>query len=234
MTKRKPVTYDEILKRLKSHADPDAVAGMARFGIKGAKVLGVKIPVLRKMARECGRDHRLAGRLWREDCRETRILAAMIDDPKAVTESQMERWAGGFDSWEVCDQACMNLFWLTPFAYEKAVEWAAREGEFVKRAGFALMAVLAWKDKKAPDGKLAEFLPVIEREAGDKRNFVKKAVNWALRQIGKRNPALNKKAVAAAKKIAKQDSPAAKWVASDALRELTGEAVRKRLRGKRR
>ncbi len=228
------MTFFAVLKGLKSHADPEAAAGMARFGITGAKIYGVKIPVLRKMAKEIGKDHRLAARLWKENVRETRVLAGMIDDPEAVTGAQMDRWAKAFDSWEVCDQACMNLFWLTPFAYPKAVEWSGRDREFLKRAGFALMAVLAWKDKNAPDAKLAKFLPVIEREAGDGRNFVKKAVNWALRQIGKRNLALNRKAVATARRMAKQGSPAASWVASDAIRELTGAAVQKRLRaGKR-
>ena len=143
----------------------------------------------------------------------------------------MERWARDFDSWDVCDQVCMNLFDRTPFAYEKAVEWGSREQEFVKRAGFALMAVLALHDKRAPDSKLARFLPAIKRESTDERNFVRKAVNWALRQIGKRSRGLNRKAVAAAKVIAGKDSKAARWIAKDALRELTGEKVQGRLRG---
>ncbi len=141
----------------------------------------------------------------------------------------MERWARGFDSWDVCDQVCMNLFDRTPFAYDKAVEWSSRGREFVKRAGFALMAALALHDKRAPDSKLARFLSAIKRESTDERNFVRKAVNWALRQIGKRSRTLNRKAVAAAKVIAKKDSKAARWIAKDALRELTGEKVRKRL-----
>lgn len=153
----------------------------------------------------------------------------MIDYPRAVTLSQMESWAGGFDSWEVCDQCCENLFDKTGFAYRKAMECSARDGEFVKRAGFVLMACLAVHDKKAGDAELAKFLPVIERESTDGRDFVKKAVNWALRQIGKRNTELNTLALAAAKRVARQDSKAAKWIASDALRELTSGEVRGRV-----
>ena len=222
----------KILARLKSLSNPEAVAGMARFGINPENTLGVSIPNLRKLAGEIGKDHELAGELWDSGIHEARILAGMVDNPKAVDENQAEAWVRDFDSWDVCDQVCMNLFWLTPFAYQKCYEWSSEEEEFVKRAGFALMSRLAWSDKKAADQEFIKFLPVIKREATDERNFVKKAVNWALRQIGKRNLALNKHAVKMAREIHKLDSKSAKWIAADALKELEGEAVQARLRKK--
>jgi 3-methyladenine DNA glycosylase AlkD len=155
-----------------------------------------------------------------------------VDEPAKVTEAQLERWARDFDSWDICDGVCSNLFDRTPFARGKAIEWSARREEYVKRAGFVLMAALAVHDKKAPDALFREFLPLIEREATDERNFVKKAVNWALRQIGKRNGALNRDAIAAAKRIRRIDSKAARWIAADALRELQSAAVQERLKGK--
>ena len=223
------LTYEEILDRLRAAAAPDAVAGMARYGIVGAEVFGVKVPVLRAMAKEAGRDHTLALRLWAYPSRETRILATMVDRPPWVDEAQMEAWAADFDSWEVCDQACGNLFAHTPFAYAKALAWSARPEEFVKRAGFVLMADLAHRDQKTSDAALLACLPIIEREAADGRNFVKKAVNWALRDIGKRNAALNVAAVATAERLIVQPSPAARWNGRDARRELTSDAVLARL-----
>ena len=154
----------------------------------------------------------------------------MIDEKEKVTEKQMDSWAKDFDSWDVCDQVCMNLFDRTEFAFSKAIEWSSRKEEFVKRAGFALMASLAFHDKKAKNEKFMKFLPLIKKQSIDERNFVKKAVNWALRQIGKRNKKLNKEAVKTAREIQKIDSKSAKWIASDALKELTGKAVQKRLR----
>jgi len=223
--------YKEILKRLKSLSDPKAVEGMARFGINPKNTYGVSIPNLRMISKEIGRDHSLAQQLWSSGIHEARILAGMIDDPGMVTEEQMESWVKDFDSWDVCDQCCSNLFDKTEFAYQKAFEWSERNEEFVKRAGFVLMATLAVHDKKATDEELLKFLPLIKRESTDDRNFVKKAVNWALRQIGKRNVSLNKAAIKTAKKIQGIDSKSARWIASDALRELTSEAVQKRLRG---
>ncbi len=221
--------YDDILKKLKSLAKPEAVEGMAKYGITAKSAYGVSIPNLRKMAKEIGVNHDLAQQLWASDIRETRILASMIDDPKMVTEEQMERWVKDFDYWEICDQCCMNLFGKTKLAYQKCVEWSSREEEFVKRAGFVLMARLAVSDKKADDEQFERFLPLIKREATDNRNFVKKAVNWALRQVGKRNLTLNRKAIETAKEIQKMDSRSAKWIASDAIRELTSERVQERL-----
>ncbi len=224
--------YDDILKKLKSLSDPKAVEGMARFGINPENTFGVSIPNLRQIAKETGRDHALAQQLWASAIHEARILASMIDDPKMVTEEQMERWVKDFDSWDVCDQCCMNLFEKTKFAYQKAVEWSSNDKEFIKRTGFVLMARLAVSDKKADDRQFEPFLPIIKREASDNRNFVKKAVNWALRQIGKRNLNLNRKAIETAKEIQEIDSKSARWVASDALRELTGKAVLERLQAK--
>lgn len=203
---------------------------MARFGINPDRALGVRIPDLRWLAKQVGTDHSLALGLWKTGIHEARILASMIDDPGAVTERQMESWAGDFDSWDLCDQCCGNLFDRTPFAYGKAVEWASRDEEFIKRAGFALMAWAAVHDKSADNRAFLEFLPVIERQANDDRNFVKKAVNWALRQIGKRNRRLNRAAVATARRLAKRaDARAARWIGTDAVRELTSEPVRARL-----
>jgi len=221
----------EILTRLRAQANPDSVAGMARYGINPQNTLGISIPALRKLAKEAGRDHALAQELWASGIHEARILAALVDDPRRVTPEQMDAWVEEFDSWDVCDQVCCNLFDRTPWAYEKAAAWSAREEEFVKRAGFALMAALAWHDKKSPDSALEAFLPLIQREAGDGRNYVKKAVNWALRQIGKRSRQLNALAVQAAQEMAQADSKAARWVAADALRELTSAAVQGRLKG---
>jgi len=221
--------FEEILIKLKSLSNPKAVAGMARFGINPKDTYGVSIPVLRKMAKQIGRKHLLAKKLWTLGIHETRILAGMIDPPEEVSEDQMEKWVKDFDSWDVCDQVCSNLFDKTKFAHKKAIEWSKRREEFVKRAGFVLMAALAVHDKETGDKEFLKFLPIIKREATDDRNFVKKAVNWALRQIGKRNSALNKIAIQTAKEIQKIDSKSARWIASDAIRELTSEAVRKKL-----
>lgn len=222
--------YKEILKQLRSLSNPEAVAGMARFGINPKNTCGVSIPALRKMAKEIGKDHAIAQHLWSSGIHEARILAGMIDSPDDVTEEQMENWVKDLDSWDVCDQVCSNLFDKAEFAYQKAVEWSERGEEFIKRAGFVLMAALAVHDKKAEDKEFLKFLPIIKRESVDERNFVRKAVNWALRQIGKRNLSLNKAAIETAKEIQKMDSRSSKWIATDALRELTSEAVHRKLK----
>lgn len=206
---------------------------MARYGINPENTLGISIPALRAIARQAGKDHLLAARLWRSGIHEARLLACFTDEPDKVTSTQMDRWARDFDSWDVCDQCCSNLFDKTSMAYIKAVQWSSRKEEFVKRAGFTLMAALAVHDKQSGDEAFEEFLPLILREATDARNFVCKAVNWALRQIGKRNRRLNQKAIKTAKEIQKLDSKAARWIAADALRELTGEQVQERLRSQR-
>ena len=221
--------YSQIINELKTLCNPKAVEGMARFGINPENTYGVSIPNLRNMAKNIGVNHTLAQQLWASGIHEARILASMVDSPEMVTEEQIERWVMDFDSWDVCDQCCMNLLEKTKFAYQKAVEWSSNDNEFIKRAGFVLMARLAVSDKKAGDQQFDQFLPLIKREAGDNRNFVKKAVNWALRQIGKRNLNLNKRAIETAEEIQGMDFTSAKWIASDAIRELTSQAVQQRL-----
>jgi 3-methyladenine DNA glycosylase AlkD len=215
------MTYDEILREMKANANAANVEGMARYGINPKGTLGLSMPFLRTTAKHIGVDHALAARLWRSGIHEARILAALVDDPLLVTPAQMDSWTKDFDSWDVCDQVCGNLFDRTRHARRKAAAWARKTPEFERRAGFALMAALAWHDREATDDVFLGYLPVIERFAWDDRNFVRKAVNWALRNIGKRNRVLNKAAVACARRIARQDSSAARWVAKDALRELT-------------
>lgn len=226
-------TVAPILRKLRSHADPEAVKGMARYGITSGKVFGISAPILRAMAKEIGPNHTLALQLWSTGFLEARVLAALIEDPEAITEAQMERWAKDFDNWAICDTCCGSVFDRTPYAWGKAVAWSRRKEEFIKRAGFALMAWLAVHDKRADDKHFFRFLSIIKREANDERNFVKKAVNWALRQIGKRNIALNKLAVETARDIQRIGSSSGRWIASDALRELTSISVRVRLRKKR-
>ncbi len=222
--------YSDLIEHLESLADPKAVEGMAKFGIKPQRCYGISMPDLRDIAKVVGKDHDLAGYLWRNGSREARILASLIEDPKMVAEQQMEEWAGEFDYWEICDQVCINLFGKTSFAWQKSVEWSAREDESHKRAGFVLMTRMAISDKKAADEQFDQLFPLIKREAIDDRNMVKKAVNWALRQIGKRNLNLNAKAIELAEEIQQLDSKTARWIASDALKELKSEAVQKRLR----
>jgi len=220
----------EVIDELRGMGDAGAVAGMARYGIATGRAFGVSVPDLRARAKRLGRDHNLALDLWESGFHEARILASMVDLPEKVTERQMEKWVSEFDSWDVCDGCCGNLFDRTPYAYAKASEWSRRKEEFVKRAGFVLMAELAVHDKSAPDSAFTGFFDDIVRGSTDDRNFVKKAVNWALRQIGKRNRRLNTEALGVAGKIYELGTPGSRWVASDAVRELKSEAVRRRLR----
>ena len=206
-------TVEDVINKLKSLARPDQLEGMARFGIAVENRLGVSVPDMRKVAKEVGKDHQLALDLWKTGIAEARMLASMIDEPDKVTEQQMEDWVKGFNSWDVCDQVCDNLFQKTPLVWKKIIDWSEREEEFVKRAAFTLIACLAWHDKKAQDDKFLALFPLIIKAATDERNFVKKAVNWALRNIGKRNLNLNKAAINTAKEIKKLDSKAARWVA---------------------
>jgi 3-methyladenine DNA glycosylase AlkD len=220
------VNAGQVIAELRSKTNPKNIEGMARFGITAKNSLGISMVELRAMAKSLGKSHDLALTIWDSGIHEARILASLVDEPEAVTDAQMERWVTGFDSWDVCDQVCMNLFWKTARAYDAAIAWTDRDEEFVRRAGFALMAVLAWHDKDAPDKRFERFFPFIKKQATDERNFVKKAVNWALRQIGKRNVALNKKAIVVAREIQKQKASSARWIASDALRELTRGTIR--------
>jgi len=231
-----------ILRELRGLGSAASRAGMARYGINVESAFGVSIYELRKVAKRLGTDHRLAATLWATGNHEARLLACFVDDPAAVTPAQMEAWARDFDSWDLCDQATTSLFDQTPHAFGKAIAWAQREDAWIKRAGFALMAGLAWHDRGTPDAAFRRLLPLVERGATDERNFVKKAVNWALRNLGKRNPSLNRAAVACAERILaaanrrsggeRGGSPAdraARWVATDALRELRSAKIQARL-----
>jgi 3-methyladenine DNA glycosylase AlkD len=220
-----------VLAELRSLGSPGNVEGMGRFGMQTEQRLGVSVPDMRKLARQLGRDHHLALALWKSGIQEARIVAGMVAEPERLTESQMESWVLDLDSWDVCDQLCMNLLEKSPLALKKIHDWSKRDEEFVKRAAYALLACLARHDKAADDQQFIDLLPLIERGATDERNFVKKAVNWALRVIGKRNRNLNREALAVARRIAKLDSKAARWIASDAIRELESEKIRARLTG---
>ena len=225
-------TVDEVMEQLKSKAKEDQREGMARFAIVGDLRLGVSVPDMRKIAKDIGKDHQLALDLWETGVPEGMIVAGMIAEPEKLTEQQMEAWVVDINSWDICDQVCMNLFEKTPLAEKKIYEWSVREEEFVKRASYALIACLAWHDKEASDEAFTQYFPVIVAGATDERNFVKKAVNWALRNIGKRNQELNKEAIKVAKEIQGIDSKSARWIASDAIRELESEKVQERLRKK--
>jgi 3-methyladenine DNA glycosylase AlkD len=227
---------EATIKRLKELGEPENVAVMERFAISVTTSFGIPTPVLKQFAKEVKKQatdrHVLAQELWETGIYEARAIAFLIDDPKLVTKRQMDAWAKDFDNWATVDGTCSYLFCRTPLAYDKAVEWTGKSAEFVKRAGFSMMAYLAVHDKKAPDEKLAAFLPLIEKHSDDDRNFVRKAVNWALRQIGKRNADLNKLAIETAERIRLQNTKPARWIAADALRELRSEKVLARLREK--
>ncbi len=221
--------YKEVLSQLISMGNPKNVEGMARYGINPKNNLGISIYKLRPLAKLIGMNHELSLELWNSGIHDARLLAVFIEDPKKVTEEQMDLWVKDFDSWDVCDQACTSLFDLTPHAWKKVFEWAERDEEFVKRAAFSIIAGLAVHDKVASDKKFEQFIPIITKHANDERNYVKKAVNWALRNIGKRNKALNKKMIEVSLSIQKIDSKSARWISSDAIRELTSEKVKQRL-----
>ncbi len=220
------MTSDQIIANLKQLANAQAVEGMVRFGIRPAQALGISMPTLRKMAKEIGRNQALAFVLWDSGIHEARILASMIAEPQLVSAELMEKWVNDFDSWDVCDQVCGNLFDKTPYAYQKATQWCQQEREFVRRAGFVMMAELAVHDKQAQDEAFLQFFPLIKQHVGDERNFVKKAVNWALRQIGKRNSRLRTLALECAYEIQDMDSKTARWVAKDALKELQAKEIK--------
>jgi 3-methyladenine DNA glycosylase AlkD len=213
--------FQDIIKAIKSQYNKKNIEGLARFGINPHNTYGASIPFLRELAKKIGKDHELAERLWDSDIHEARMLAGMVDVPTLVTSSQMDKWTSQFNSWDVCDQMCSNLYDKTRFAYQKAFKWPEDKREYVKRAGYVMMAVLAVHDKFASDKTFEKFYPLILKGVSDERNFVKKAVNWAIRQIGKRDPKLRKSAIKLSKKILKIDSKSARWIASDALRELT-------------
>lgn len=210
----------EIVREMRSLANPSALEGMARFGIDTGSALGLSVPTIRAIARRTGRNQPLAEQLWATGIHEARVLATLVADPLAITRSTMDRWVRDLNSWDVCDACCCNLFDRTPFAWETIPKWAAAKREFVRRAAFSTLAGAAVHDKTADDRRFLDGLELIERYAFDDRNFVRKAVNWALRNIGKRNARLLPAAIACAERIREQDSKAARWIAVDALREF--------------
>ena len=218
-----------ILAALKKHGTKRTRDGMARYGIVAPRAYGVTLPTIRALARRFGRDHALCEALWQSGWYEARMLCAFMDEPERVTAAQMERWARDFDNWAICDTLCISLFNRTPHAWRKVHAWAKRRDEFVKRAAFSLLAGLAVHDKAADDAKFVLCLPLIERAATDERNFVKKAVNWALRSIGKRSPELNAAAINCARRLAESRDATPRWVGKDALRELSSAGVQRRL-----
>jgi len=230
------MTAGEIIEKLESLKNPVNVEGVKHFGITAGKAFGVAMPALKELAkitRKQAEDrHGLALELWQTEYQETRIIAYLIDEPKKVSAKQMDDWANDFDNWAICDGACGHLFCKTEFAYQKAFDWSEREAEFVKRAGIVLVASLAVHDKKASDEKIAELIPILEANADDERNFIKKAVNWSLRQIGKRSLFLNDLAIEIAERIKLQNTNSARWIAADALRELKSEKVQLKIAGK--
>lgn len=224
------MTTEEILTALKSKARPDQLEGMARYGINPKNRFGVNVPEMRKLAKETGKNHQLALELWKTGIAEARIVAAMIDKPEKLTEQQMDSWVQDIDSWDIGDQVAMNLFEKTPLAWKKIVDWHIRREEFVKRTAFGLLACLAWHNKTATDEQFTAMFPVITDGAQDPRNSIKKAVSWALRNIGKRNQNLNREAITLARKIQESNSKPARWIASDVTRELESEAIQNRLK----
>lgn len=225
-------TAKQILSQLKEKANSKSVEGMAKFGMTPTNRLGISVPDMRKIAKENGKDHATAMELWDSKIPEAQIVAALIAVPEKLTDNQMEHWVKDINSWDVCDQVCMNLFDKSPLAWKKIYDWSKREEEFVKRTAFSLIACIAWHDKTLADEKLIELFPIIKRESTDERNFVKKAVNWALRHIGKKNQNLNEAAIKLAKEIKQIDSKSARWIANDAIKELESEKVQLRLKGK--
>src|SRR6202165_3835078 len=225
-------TRTAVWRELRGLADAKVRAKMAYFGVHVPKAHGIAAPVLHQFAKEIGKDHRLAQQLWATRIHEARVLATLIGQPEKVNAAEMDRWVRDFDSWDVVDAACRYLYSDAKPAWERIYSWSSRPEEFVKRAAFSLAAYLSYRDKQAKDEQFLQFLEVIEREAHDERNFVRKAVNWALRQIGKRNLKLNRAAIQEAARICKVDSRAARWIAADAVRELKSDAVQRRLRRK--
>ncbi len=230
-TKSSKHDVDTILGRLRSMADPKVLEQEKRLGIDVENGLGISIWDLRKVAEEIGHDQELAEKLWKTGVREARLLAGYVADADTISEATIEHWAKDFNSWDIVDQVA-DAIWLSPYALKKVNEWSKRREEFVKRAAFVIMAGLAATVKDVSDAELEKFFPIIVRESTDDRNFVKKAVNWALRNIGKRNAALNRKAIATARQIAKMDDKTAQWIAKDALKELISDKVQLRLKAK--
>lgn len=224
------VKAEEVIELLRKRALPERLAGMKRFGISEKGRLGVSVPEMRALAKDLGKNHSLALELWDSGIAEARILASMVAEAGELKETVMDSWVNDFDSWDVCDQVCMNLFEKSPLAWKKIAEWSLREEEYVRRAALALVACLAWHDKQVRDEQFEQVLPHIAACAPDGRNFVKKAASWALRNIGKRNRNLHRQAIQFAQTLQKMDSRSARWIAADALRELEREDVQEKFR----
>jgi 3-methyladenine DNA glycosylase AlkD len=223
-------TAEEVLTELKKYYNPKNIEGMKRYGIKADKAFGVNAPTMYAIANRIGKNHELALKLWDTGYHEARHIAAMIDDPILVTKSQMNKWVNDFYSWDICDGTCSNLFRHTPYALEKIPQWAKSKKEFVRRTAFSMIAYVAVHHKKRDDKEFLQFFPLIKKYSIDERNFVKKAVNWSLRQIGKRSKFLNKEAIKLAKEIRTIDSKSARWIANDAIRELTNPKIISRMK----
>jgi 3-methyladenine DNA glycosylase AlkD len=226
---REKMTTAEILEWLESRGSRRNVEGMARYGIVAKQAFGVSMAPMQSLTKKLGKDHALALELWQTGWHEARTLAAFLDEPGRVTRRQMSAWVSDFDNWAICDTVCFHLFDRSPFAWEMARRWAGSPREFVKRAGFALMASLGGHDRATADAKFLSLMPLIERGARDERNFVKKGVSWALRRIGGRSPALHDAAMALARRLAESPEAACRWVGRDALRDLSRPLVRSRL-----
>lgn len=224
------MTLIEIVGLLDKNRNESALPGMARYGINTQNAYGISMPMLRKFAKVIGTDHQAALDLYRTRIHEAKILAALVDDPSRVSQRQMEEWVKGFDSWDVTDQVSTILFDKTRYSWKKAIQWSSRLPEYVKRAGYSIMAGLAVHDTASPDRSFSDLYPIIITGAVDERNYVKKAVSWALRNIGKRSPGLNNSAIRVAKRLLRMGSKSARWIGSDALRELTSETAKERIK----
>ena len=224
------MNFEMIMDFFEENKNENNISGMSKFGISTDKIYGIKMDSLRKLSKEIGNDHELALQLWEHGYHESRILATLIDEADRVDEDQLDEWVNDFDTWDICDQACINLFSNIPLAISKIPIWATSKKEFVKRTAFSLIAVIAVHDKKSDNSYFENFFPLIKKASDDNRNFVKKAVNWALRSIGKKNKYLNKKAIELAKEILKLDYKSAQWIAKDAIKELESENVQNRLK----
>lgn len=215
------MTLQDTIRTLRSLGNPKIVEGMKRFGIDTPNAFGISAPTMRSMAKEMKTNHTLALKLWETGYHEAKILAALIADPSCSDLKLLDQWVQGIENWAQCDSCCTEFFQKTPYALSLPKRWTKSKLEFVRRAGFVMIAVIAVHHKQLHDDIFEEFFPLLKRYATDERNFVKKAVNWALRQIGKRNMRLHKKAIELAKEIQNIPSPAAQWIAADALREFS-------------
>jgi 3-methyladenine DNA glycosylase AlkD len=222
-------TVEVVLFELKKCARPDQLTGMAKYGMTIENRLGVSVPEVRRIAKEIGKNHTLALELWKTKIAEARMVASMIADPNELASDEMDSWVKDFNSWDVCDQVCMNLFDKTPLAWNKVIQWSEREEEFVKRAAYALIACLAWHDKSAEDEKFIKLLPLISNAIYDNRNYVKKAASWALRHIGKRNERLHPVILKEAEQLKNNKNKTARWIGSDTVRDLTSDSILRRM-----